>query len=105
MDFSALLRPEMITALSVSLGALLGGVVAVVAEFRKPEKVAKEKEKEAEAKAAVAESLSETKIKALSAVIREECDHVNRSVWIVEKKLGDRLHDIERTLAVIEGRR
>jgi hypothetical protein len=96
MDFEAFLRPEMITALSVSLGALLGGVVAVISEIRKPHVGAREAEEAAEREA-------EDHRRILDAV-REECDHVNRSVWIVEKKLSDRLHAIEVAVEALSAR-
>lgn len=106
MDFSALLRPEMITALSVSLGALLGGVVAVVAEIRRPEKAiqaAKEAAGEAVREAADKQPKPPEPDK-ISRVVREECDHVNRSVWIVEKKLSDRMHAMEKALEALSAR-
>jgi hypothetical protein len=99
MDFSSFLRPEMITALSVSLGARLGGVVAVVAEIRKPEKTAKA------AREAAGEAVREAAdAPRIIAAMREECDHVNRSVWIVEKKLADRLHALEKQVEALEAK-
>ena len=99
MDFSLFLRPEMITALSVSLGALLGGVVAVIAEFRRPDtKKTLERQEEEYDRARAAET------EAFSELVREECEHVNRSVWIVEKRLAGRLHGIETRIAALETR-
>jgi hypothetical protein len=101
MDFDLLLRPETITALSVSLGAVIGGVVAVVAEFRRPEP--KDAAHAADQAAKRVEAVGETKRLEHSLAIREECEHLNRSIWIVEKKLADRLTRIELQLSLLTG--
>ena len=101
MDFSALLRPEMITALSVSLGALLGGVVAVVAEIRNPDKAERVARKAADKAVRDREGAGSQEV---VGAIRDECDHVNRSVWIVEKKLADRLHALEKQVQALANR-
>ena len=101
MDFDALLRPEMITALSVSLGALLGGVVAVIAEIRHPDKAERAARKAADR--AVRER-KDAGAQEVVAALRDECDHLNRSLWIVEKKLADRIHALEKQVEALAGR-
>ena len=96
MDFEALLRPETITAIAVSMGAVVGGVVAVIAEFRRPDS------KDALHHAAKrAEAVGDAKRTEYAMLLREECEHLNRSVWIVEKKLADRLTRIEVQLSLL----
>ncbi len=92
MVFETLLKPEMLTAMSVFLGALFAGVVAVIAELRKLEpKVHGPRMMDEPAVDPAAEDVR--------ACVREEADHIARTVWIVEKKLTDHLHRIEVAVA------
>lgn len=91
MGYDRLLTPEMITAFAVFFGALFGGVVAVIAELRKPPEAPKVPE--------VFEPEAVQGFKELIAAIQEETDHVNRTLWVIEKKLSEHLHRIEKGLA------
>ncbi len=99
MDFDLLLRPETITAVSVSMGAVIGGVVAVIAEFRSPN--SKEAASAAHQAVKRVEAVGEAKRLEQHLAIREECEHLNRSIWIVEKKISDRLTRIELQLSLL----
>jgi hypothetical protein len=101
MDFESLLRPETITALSVSMGAVIGGIVAVIAEFRRPD--SKDAADAAHHVAKRVEAVGDAKRLENVVAVREECAHLNRSIWIVEKKLSDRLMRIEAQLSVLAG--
>ena len=91
MDFDVLLTPQAISAASVAISALIGGVLALIGEFRGGG--------DAETGAASgAESLGEVE-RRLSEQLREETDHIDRSVWIIERKLAERLAAIEARLA------
>jgi hypothetical protein len=92
MVFETLLKPEMLTAMSVFLGALFAGVVAVIAELRKSES-------EAPGPRIREQGPVDPDAEAVCACVRDEADHVARTVWIVEKKLSDHLHRIELAIA------
>jgi hypothetical protein len=98
MVFENLLKPEMLTAMSVFLGALFAGVVAVIAELRKSEP-------EPHGPRPKDEAPVDPDAAAVCACVREEADHVARTVWIVEKKLSDHLHRIELAIATSGGPR
>jgi hypothetical protein len=92
MAIEIFLRPEMITAVSVSVGALIGGVVAIVSEFRRPGPHTREQGDET----AMAPRRGEP-------AAMEEFEHLNRSIWIVEKRLSDRLARVEGQIAALAG--
>jgi hypothetical protein len=94
-----MINAEMVTAFSVFLGALFGGIVAVMAELRKPEPHSLGRAPDTPG----ADKDDEDAVKALTVVVREEADHINRTIWIVEKKLSDHLHRLEIALAAIRG--
>lgn len=83
------LTPEIVTAISVSLGALLGGTAALIGEFRKPSS-ARERAEKAEAEA---HDRDET-----VAAMAEEAGHLSRTMWVIERRLSDRLQRIELLL-------
>ena len=89
MDFERFLTPQVVSALSVGISALVGGVLALLHEFRRAP------EDDAEA---TVEELGAVE-RRLSAQLREETDHIDRSVWIVERRLSERLATIEAQLA------
>lgn len=91
MGYERLLTPEMITAFAVFFGALFGGVVAVISELRKPPDTRQAPESEGAG--------SGQSLKDLMACVQEETDHVNRTLWLVEKKLSEQLHRIEKAIA------
>lgn len=91
MGFEKLLTAEMITAFAVFVGALFGGVVAVVAEFRKPIKTDPPDGDGVEAN-------GEPTLRDVVTCVQEETDHVNRTLWVIEKKLSEQLHRIEKEL-------
>jgi hypothetical protein len=94
-----MINAEMVTAFSVFLGALFGGIVAVIAELRKPEL----RRTARTAPASGLDAEDEDALKALAVLLREEADHTNRTIWIVEKKLSDHLHRVEIALAALRG--
>lgn len=98
MVFENLLKPEMLTAMSVFLGALFAGVVAVIAELRKSEP-------ETHGPRPRDDVPVDPDAEAVCACVRDEADHVARTVWIVEKKLSDHLHRIELAIATSGGAR
>ena len=89
MDFSRFLTAEMITAFAVFIGALFGGVVAVIAEFRKPAKAKPGTESDGEHEI-------EPGTREIITCVQEETDHVNRTLWVIEKKISEQLHRIEK---------
>lgn len=91
MGYERLLTPEMITAFAVFFGALFGGVVAVISELRKPPDTRQAPESDG--------SGGGQSLKDLMACVQEETDHVNRTLWVVEKKLSEQLHRIEKAIA------
>lgn len=93
MDYEQLLSAEMVTAFAVFLGALFGGIVAVIAELRKPTKPAAD----APSPVTVVEA-TESGTRDVITAIEEETDHVNRTLWVIEKKLTEHLHRIERAV-------
>jgi hypothetical protein len=90
MGYERLLTPEMITAFAVFFGALFGGVVAVIAELRKPPDIKALAEENERAAGRTPEDLL--------TCLQEETDHVNRTLWVVEKKLSEHLHRIEKAI-------
>lgn len=91
MGFEKLLTAEMITAFAVFVGALFGGVVAVVAEFRKPIKADP-------SESDTTDPQDEPTLREVVTCVQEETDHVNRTLWVIEKKLSEQLHRIEKEL-------
>ncbi|TVQ56727.1 MAG: hypothetical protein EA355_06090 [Rhodobacteraceae bacterium] len=89
-----MINAEMVTAFSVFLGALFGGVVAVIAELRKPEPLRLRR-------AAADEDSAKPD---LAPILREEAEHTNRTIWIVEKKLSEHLARIEVAVAALDRR-
>lgn len=93
-----MINAEMITAFSVFLGALFGGVVAVVAELKKPER------RDVDGSGPPGKAAGDDDpAEALATLVREESEHTNRTIWIVEKKLTDHLHRIELAIAAARG--
>jgi hypothetical protein len=90
MGYERLLTAEMITAFAVFFGALFGGVVAVISELRKPPDIKKGQE--------AVDGVTDHSVKDLMNCVQEETDHVNRTLWVVEKKLSEHLHRIEKAI-------
>jgi hypothetical protein len=82
MAIDLLMRVEMVAAISVSCGALVTGAIAILSEIRRPGR------RRAPPEAApVADDLL------------EEFDRIDRSLWLVERRLSDRLVMIEAYMA------
>ena len=90
MGYEKLLTAEMVTAFAVFLGALFGGVVAVISELRRPAKPGQPPDDTEEAVA--------PRVQDLMATVQEETDHLNRTIWLIEKRLSDHLHEIEKLI-------
>lgn len=84
MDSSPLPSAELIAAFGAFLGSVLSGAIALVAELRRP-----------------LPALDDDPVKRptmsdeVLAALAEECDHLNRTIWLVEKRLSEeirRLH-------------
>lgn len=93
MDFSAFFEPRTLAAFGVAAGALLGGFVSLAAELRRGGGV-DQQEKTAPPQ------LDET---ALRTIVSEECEHVSRAVWLVERRLSERLRKLEIAAAAGAG--
>ena len=81
------LTPETVTAIGVSVGALLGGLSALIKELRRPRTQPPPSDRE-----------NEAGDEALSAMMEDEFRHLGRTIWMVEQRLSERLQRIERQL-------
>ena len=89
MGLIEMLTPEVLTAIGVSVGAVFGGVAALIGELRKTASSHGEQEQ--------AEKGSSD---AGAALLEEEVEHLTRTMWIIERRLSDHLVRIEGRLAV-----
>ena len=87
MDFSTLLTAEMIAACGAFFASVLSGAIALVAELRRP--LPPRADTIAESGATPDPFL---------AALAEECDHLNRTMWLIEKRLSDEIRRIELAL-------
>jgi hypothetical protein len=86
MGLNEFLTPEVVTAIGVCFGALLGGLSALIKELRQPRQ-------------AVPEVLPPAPREDEPTVLVEEgLQHLGRTMWIIEKRLSDRLQRIELKL-------
>lgn len=83
------LTTEVVTAIGVSVGALFGGVAALIGELRKPAKSHSE-----------SEAIENESREASAALLEEEVEHLTRTMWIIERRLSDHLVRIEGRLAL-----
>lgn len=84
MDFSTLLTAEMIAACGAFFASVLSGAIALVAELRRPLPPPADTIGDAGA----------TPDPVLAA-LAEECDHLSRTMWLIEKRLSDEIRRIE----------
>lgn len=87
MDSSSLLTAEVIAAFGAFFASVLSGAVALVAELRRP---LPSRSDETEIAPAAPDQVL--------AALAEECDHLNRTLWMVEKRLSDEIRRVEATL-------
>jgi hypothetical protein len=90
MGFERLLTAEMITAFAVFLGALFGGVVAVISELRKPTRPVDDDAPD------TGVTDHDKLIRGIGDIVQEEIDHVTRTLWMIERKIGEQLHRLEK---------
>jgi hypothetical protein len=90
MGFERLLTAEMVTAFAVFLGALFGGVVAVISELRKPSRPVDDDSPE------TGPPDPDRVVQVIVTSVQEETDHINRTLWVIERKIGEQLHRLEK---------
>lgn len=82
MDSEPIVSTEVVSALGVFLGALAGGVAAIVAELRRP------------VAPGAADAGDAQEASRVIAAALEESGQLSRTIWPVEKKIGEPLHRI-----------
>jgi hypothetical protein len=84
---------EVVTAVGVGFGALMGGLSALIKELRDHNEKSK-----------AADETAEAEPPDLQTTIDAEFQHLGRTIWIVEKRLSDRLQRLEARLGTPDQR-